>query len=55
MSMLLADWQTEEALMAGKQVHMKSLVSCPIDRKGLECTAVVWEKEGQQERCTATR
>jgi hypothetical protein len=55
MSMLLADWQTEEALMAGEQVHMKSLVSCRIDRKGLACTAVVWEKEGQQERCTATR
>ena len=47
MSMLLADWQAEGALMAAEKVQMKSLVSCRIDRKGLDCTALVWEKQGQ--------
>ncbi|MFC1452377.1 TRM11 family SAM-dependent methyltransferase [Verrucomicrobiota bacterium] len=47
MSMLCAEWQTEEASRRAERLCLRSLLCSQIDRKGLGCMVIAWEKQAQ--------
>jgi len=55
MSMLCAQWQSEEASRTAERSCLKTLLRSQIDRKGLDCVVLSWEKQGRQERYAAPR
>ncbi len=51
-SMLCATWQAREVLPAAEELGLRILLCSPIDRKGLACTVIVWEKPVRPPRTT---
>lgn len=44
LSILCARWQTKELLSVTDDLPLTNMLSCPIDRKGLKCSILSWEK-----------
>lgn len=43
-AVLCARWQTRELLVAASDLPLTNLLNCPVDRKGLKCSILSWEK-----------
>lgn len=46
MALLCARWQAAALRRTGETLHLVSLLDTDINRKGLDCTALAWEKPG---------
>lgn len=44
LAILCARWQARHLLSSADDLQLKNLLNCPIDRKGLKCSVLLWEK-----------
>lgn len=44
LAILCARWQTRDLLATAQDLSLTELLNCPIDRKGLNCTVLLWQK-----------
>jgi tRNA G10 N-methylase Trm11 len=44
LAILCARWQVRELLSTANELDLTNLLSCPLDRKGLKCSILSWQK-----------